>query len=58
MCLTATGAVYPCFGVVFAKGIDAFAQEPRVRRKEGDRVALWFVVAILFPIQGELTAYR
>ncbi|TFK69087.1 P-loop containing nucleoside triphosphate hydrolase protein [Pluteus cervinus] len=43
-----TGAVYPCFGIVFAKGIDAFAQEPKVRRREGDRVALWlFIIAIV-----------
>ncbi|TFK71922.1 P-loop containing nucleoside triphosphate hydrolase protein [Pluteus cervinus] len=43
-----TGAIYPSFGIVFSKGIDAFAQEPEVRRKEGDRVALWlFIIAIV-----------
>jgi ATP-binding cassette, subfamily B (MDR/TAP), member 1 len=40
-----TGLVFPAFGVVYAKGIDAFSSlDPRVRRHQGDRVALWFFI--------------
>ncbi|KAF9533176.1 P-loop containing nucleoside triphosphate hydrolase protein [Crepidotus variabilis] len=43
------GAVYPCFSIVFAKGIEGFSLlDPHERRKAGDRNALWFfVIAIL-----------
>ncbi|KAL0955249.1 hypothetical protein HGRIS_004144 [Hohenbuehelia grisea] len=46
---TATGMVYPVYGIVFAKGIEAFSQEDRGRmRRMGDRSALWFfIIAIL-----------
>ncbi len=38
--------VYPAFGIVFAKGIDGFSQrDPHVRRHDGDRNALWFVIS-------------
>lgn len=37
-----TGMVNPAFGVVFAKGIDAFSlNDKAARRHEGDRTALW-----------------
>ena len=41
--------VYPAFGVVFAKGVEGFAKiDPRERRHDGDRNALWlFILAIL-----------
>ena len=44
-----TGAVYPAFGVVFAKGIEGFSKvNPAERRYDGDRNALWlFIIAIL-----------
>ncbi|EAU80745.2 multidrug resistance protein 1 [Coprinopsis cinerea okayama7 len=39
------GMVYPCFGLVFAMGIDSFAlEDPAARRYEGDRAALWFFI--------------
>ncbi|KAL0958172.1 hypothetical protein HGRIS_000335 [Hohenbuehelia grisea] len=46
---TLTGMVYPAFGIVFAKGIEAFSQEDRRQmRHMGDRIALWFfVIAII-----------
>ncbi|KAF8987321.1 hypothetical protein BDQ17DRAFT_572176 [Cyathus striatus] len=44
-----TGMVYPAFGIVYAKGISGFSeQDPRVRRHDGDRNALWFfIIAIV-----------
>lgn len=41
--------VYPAFGLVYAKGINAFSEiDPHQRRHDGDRVALWlFVIAII-----------
>ncbi|KAI0319342.1 multidrug resistance protein 1 [Amylostereum chailletii] len=40
-----TGCVYPCFGIVFAKAINAFGlTSPHERREQGDRNALWFFV--------------
>ena len=44
-----TGAVYPTFGLVFAKGIEGFSQPTaEQRRHDGDRTALWlFVIAIV-----------
>jgi ATP-binding cassette, subfamily B (MDR/TAP), member 1 len=44
-----TGAVYPSFGIVFAKAINNFSNtNPHIRRHDGDRDALWFfVIAIL-----------
>uniref|UniRef100_A0A8H8CEK7 P-loop containing nucleoside triphosphate hydrolase protein n=1 Tax=Psilocybe cubensis TaxID=181762 RepID=A0A8H8CEK7_PSICU len=44
-----TGMVNPAFGLVFAKGIDAFSlTDNAARRHEGDRTALWlFIIAIL-----------
>jgi ATP-binding cassette subfamily B (MDR/TAP) protein 1 len=44
-----TGMVYPSFGIVFAKGIVSFSsRDPKVRRHEGDRNALWFfIIAIV-----------
>ncbi|XP_006462775.1 hypothetical protein AGABI2DRAFT_207384 [Agaricus bisporus var. bisporus H97] len=46
---TLTGMVYPAFGIVFAKGIEGFSQDdPKVRRFQGDRNALWlFIIAII-----------
>jgi ATP-binding cassette subfamily B (MDR/TAP) protein 1 len=47
-----TGAVYPSFGIVFSKAINAFGfTDPHVRRHEGDRNALWFfIISILSAI--------
>lgn len=44
-----TGMVYPAFGIVYAKGINAFSElDPHKRRHDGDRVALWlFLIAII-----------
>jgi ATP-binding cassette, subfamily B (MDR/TAP), member 1 len=44
-----SGLVYPAFGVVYAKGINAFSDlDPHKRRHDGDRAALYFfVIAIL-----------
>jgi ATP-binding cassette subfamily B (MDR/TAP) protein 1 len=44
-----TGMVYPAFGIVFAKGLEGFAQvDPQTRRHDGDRNALWlFIIAIV-----------
>lgn len=42
LCITVVGMVYPAFGIVFAKGVDAFSLADKAeRRKAGDRVALW-----------------
>ena len=43
-----TGVVYPAFGVVFAKGINAFSDhDGHQRRHDGDSVALWlFLIAV------------
>jgi hypothetical protein len=36
--------IYPAFGIVFAKGIEAFSlPDASDRRFQGDRTALWFV---------------
>ena len=52
LCPLVSGMVYPAFGVVFAKGIEGFAQtDPHVRRRDGDRSALWlFLISILSAI--------
>ncbi|KZT18619.1 P-loop containing nucleoside triphosphate hydrolase protein [Neolentinus lepideus HHB14362 ss-1] len=43
-----TGCVYPAFGVVFAKGINAFSQtNPHDRRTQGDDSALYFFIIAL-----------
>ncbi|CAL1712814.1 unnamed protein product [Somion occarium] len=43
-----TGMVYPAFGVVYAKGVTAFGEEdPRHRRHDGDRNALYFFIIAL-----------
>lgn len=44
-----TGMVYPAFGIVFAKSIGGFSeQDPRQRRHDNDRNALWLlIIAIL-----------
>ncbi|TFK74865.1 multidrug resistance protein 1 [Pluteus cervinus] len=43
-----TGVVYPVFGIVYAKGIDAFSKDNHERRIQGDRVALYFfIIAII-----------
>lgn len=41
--------VYPAFGVVYAKGINAFSDlDGHQRRHDGDRAALWlFLIAIV-----------
>ena len=43
------GATYPSYGIVFAQAINTFsAIDPAVRRREGDRNALYFfIIAIL-----------
>lgn len=47
-CFLVTGMVYPAFGVVYAKGIDAFSKEGKELRHAGDRVALWlFIIALV-----------
>jgi len=44
-----SGMVFPAYGVVFAKGINGFSDlDPRQRRHDGDRAALWlFLIAII-----------
>ncbi|TCD62992.1 GTPase-activating protein [Steccherinum ochraceum] len=43
-----SGMVYPAFGVVFAKGINAFSElDAGERRHDGDRNALWFFIIAL-----------
>ena len=43
-----TGAVYPAFGVVFGKAINSFSDiDPRQRRHDGDRNALYFFIIAL-----------
>lgn len=44
-----TGAVYPCFGIVFALGINGFSSTDRsVQRHDGDRNGLYFfIIAIV-----------
>ena len=41
--------VFPAYGVVFSKGVNGFSDlDPRQRRHDGDRVALWlFLIAII-----------
>ncbi|KAH9941048.1 multidrug resistance protein 1 [Amylocystis lapponica] len=42
------GATYPAFGIVYAKGINAFSDTSNTqRRHDGDRVALWFFIIAL-----------
>ncbi|KAI0350350.1 P-loop containing nucleoside triphosphate hydrolase protein [Trametes cingulata] len=45
----ANGATYPCYGLVFAKGINGFSDTTNAQRRfDGDRNALWFfIIAIL-----------
>lgn len=39
-----TGAVYPCFGIVWANAVNGFSlTDPAARRHTGDRNALWYV---------------
>ncbi|KAF8645234.1 hypothetical protein AX16_008061 [Volvariella volvacea WC 439] len=47
-----TGCVYPVFGIVYAKGIEAFSHtDHRLLRHDGDRAALWFfIIAIVSTI--------
>lgn len=50
--------VYPAFGVVFAKGIEGFSQlDPAVRRHQGDRNALWWVLSrvLLSPTTSQVS---
>ncbi|THH28698.1 hypothetical protein EUX98_g5479 [Antrodiella citrinella] len=44
-----TGLVYPAFGIVYAKGVNGFADlGSHQRRHDGDRNALWlFVIALI-----------
>ncbi|OCH89914.1 P-loop containing nucleoside triphosphate hydrolase protein [Obba rivulosa] len=46
---TCSGFTYPAFGIVYAKGINAFSDtNNHARRHDGDRTALWFfLIAIL-----------
>ncbi|EMD39893.1 hypothetical protein CERSUDRAFT_81221 [Gelatoporia subvermispora B] len=46
------GCTYPAFGIVYAKGINAFSDTSNsARRHDGDRTALWFfLIAILSAI--------
>ncbi|KAI0778611.1 multidrug resistance protein 1 [Trametes elegans] len=48
----ANGALYPCYGIVFAKAINGFADTTNAQRRfDGDRAALWFfIIAILAAI--------
>ncbi|KAI0953276.1 hypothetical protein AcW1_007535 [Taiwanofungus camphoratus] len=42
------GSTYPSFGIVYAKGINAFSDlSNKERRHNGDRVALWFFIICL-----------
>ncbi|EIW59664.1 multidrug resistance protein 1 [Trametes versicolor FP-101664 SS1] len=45
----ANGATYPCYGIIFAKGINGFSDTTNAQRRfDGDRNALWFfIIAIL-----------
>ncbi|KXN91892.1 Leptomycin B resistance protein pmd1 [Leucoagaricus sp. SymC.cos] len=39
------GLIYPACGVVYALSVEGFSQpDPHVRRREGDRNALWFFI--------------
>ena len=57
--LLVTGVVYPAFGVVFAKGINAFSDlDGHQRRHDGDRVALWlFLIAVVSSFSVGLENY-
>ncbi|EKM58407.1 uncharacterized protein PHACADRAFT_252704 [Phanerochaete carnosa HHB-10118-sp] len=50
------GAVYPSFGIVFGRAVNAFSEsDPHQRRHDGDRNALWlFVIAIIASVAGGL----
>jgi ATP-binding cassette subfamily B (MDR/TAP) protein 1 len=54
-----TGTVYPAFGVVFAKAIEAFSYlDPHERRLQGDRNALYlFIIAIVSSIAMSIQIY-
>ncbi|KAI0789769.1 P-loop containing nucleoside triphosphate hydrolase protein [Abortiporus biennis] len=43
-----TGMVFPAMGIVFAKGLTSFGDlDPKQRRHDGDRNALWFFIIAL-----------
>ncbi|KAG8819207.1 GTPase-activating protein [Serendipita sp. 399] len=50
----ATGMVYPAFGIVYGKAIEAFQYQGRELRVRGDRSALWF---FLISIAAALAIY-
>ncbi|KIY50319.1 P-loop containing nucleoside triphosphate hydrolase protein [Fistulina hepatica ATCC 64428] len=46
-----TGAVYPCYGIVFANGIDGFSlPSNEAKRHAGNRNALWWAYLFGFPV--------
>ncbi|KDQ06798.1 hypothetical protein BOTBODRAFT_140755 [Botryobasidium botryosum FD-172 SS1] len=48
---TMSGMVYPVFGIVYGKGIEAFQSTGSTLRHQGDRNALWFfIIAIIATI--------
>ncbi|KAJ3989819.1 P-loop containing nucleoside triphosphate hydrolase protein [Lentinula detonsa] len=47
-CAILTGLVFPAYGIVYAKGINGFAEQGHAERVAGDRNALWFfLIAII-----------
>ncbi|KIY44784.1 multidrug resistance protein 1 [Fistulina hepatica ATCC 64428] len=54
-----TGAVYPCFGIVFAKSINGLSlTSDEAKRHAGDRNALWlFIIAICSTVPISMQNY-
>ncbi|KAJ4482117.1 P-loop containing nucleoside triphosphate hydrolase protein [Lentinula aciculospora] len=47
-CAILTGLVFPAYGIVYAQGINGFAETGHAERVAGDRNALWFfLIAII-----------
>jgi ATP-binding cassette subfamily B (MDR/TAP) protein 1 len=51
--------VFPAFGIVYSQGLGAFSSlDPRQRRHDADRVALWFfLIAIISLITSTIQNY-
>ncbi|OSD02414.1 multidrug resistance protein 1 [Trametes coccinea BRFM310] len=59
MAAVANGATYPCYGIVFARGLNGFSDTTNAQRRfDGDRNALWFfVIALLSMVAVGLQNY-
>ncbi|KAH9849517.1 P-loop containing nucleoside triphosphate hydrolase protein [Lenzites betulinus] len=55
----ANGATYPCYGIIFAMGINGFSDLTNSQRRfDGDRNALWFfIIALLSMVAVGLQNY-